>query len=532
MSFRPWLLGLVLAGACTAPPRQQPPAPAPARERELVRVELAAPGLPAAEIELQAVAPLERALAGLPGLKALYARADDGVAELALDWPAPDLEAARVALDAARRELSPAFGAPVLRHGVELPAVVLRLALDRPPPEFPLGPFLQLPGVARVEVCGEFDTMVAVELDVQRLAGVPLDRVLDALRVPVRSPEELGALEIPGAGRRVSDLAQISVRPRPTPCHDHTGDGAATLLVFPQRGVDPAQLAAGFRDLGLAQGPRARISVIPAEGEPAPALLDLELEPGDDALPALTACLGAAPRVRAWALFGPERPADRPAHLRLAVAAAAPQLAGKTLQAAWPIEPVREALAACSPVRRVSIVAPAADADHALSLRILGPDPEGLAALAESALGAVSGVPGVTWARVFAPRERPVRELRGGGAARLAGVLRLAAGPLEVGAVGDSPLVVDLLPRTGTIELTIAQLSVSEGDQVVPLAGLVRAEAGREWAPRFRVDRQSAALVELRLRRASDRDAVQAALSRAVPLPTGVRVELGDAAPW
>ena len=113
MSFRPWLFSLVLAGACTAPPLQQPPAPAPARERELVRVELAAPGLPAAEIELQAVAPLERALSGLPGLKALHARADDGVAELALDWPAPDLEAARVAIEAARRELSPAFGAPV-----------------------------------------------------------------------------------------------------------------------------------------------------------------------------------------------------------------------------------------------------------------------------------------------------------------------------------------------------------------------------------------------------------------------------------
>lgn len=557
MSLRPWLLGPVLALACTAPPeRAASPAPgpvsapavappAPAAQPAWVRVELSAPGMPAADLEASAVAPIEAALSGLRGVKALYARTDDGAASLELDWPAPDLAAAREAIAAARRALPSALGSPVLRLHEDLPAVIVRFDLDRPTPEspperpsasaleFPIEPFLRLPGVARVEWCGASETPgPEVVLDLDRLDGVPIDRVLAALRSVSAPPRaqiwplslaELAALPIAGTDRRLSDLAQLRERRLPAPCLDHKNPDAATVLVYPQRGADPAALAASFRGLDDARGPRPRIQVIPAEGEPAFGLLDLELDPGDAGLASLAECMRTAPGVRTWALVGPERAPERPTPLRLVVAPG-PQPAGP----AWSIGPVREALSACAPVRRASVVVPRVDADHVLTLRVVGPEPAQLASVADAAAAAASSVPGVTWVLVSAPRERPVIELERGGDPD---ALRLAAGAIELDVPGPAPLRVDLSPRPDTLERTLERLAASDGDRVVPLATRVRLQARREWGPRYRVDRRSAALVELRVRSAGDRDAVKAALAAQVRLPEGLTIELGDPGP-
>lgn len=510
------LVALAL-GACMAPPpreqpaREAPPlaAPPPAR----VRVELLAPGMRAEALEREVVAPLEQALAGVPGLRRLSARIDEGTAELALETLEPRLAEVREALLAARPRLPPELREPILRVEPDAVAVVFRHPED---PDL-VRALQRLSGVARVEVCGGREEVVRVELDLARVdaRGVGIDEVLHALGDTGRGAtlEALAATPLPGGGR-VGDVAQVVRSPQERECRDRREEGRVTFLIYPQRGAELAALASAVR----AAAPGAQ-DFMPAPEQPGPARLDLEL--GGAAEPtALAACVAAAPGVKAWALVGPE-PGPAPRFLQAMV----PGPAGAG---------VRDALVGCGGVLRASLAS-----DEGLALTVLGPEPAELAATAERAAQSLGRLPELTWIRVVAPRERPRVDLEfdrealaasGAAIARFAAVARLAAGPAAL--PGAPEVVVDVSPRTGHIEQVLAALSVRTARGLTPLASLVRVAAAPGWAPRYRVDRQAAAFVELRARRPEDRGRVQEALGAALRLPAGVRVELGRALPW
>ena len=512
--------GVVLAlalGACMAPPppepraREAPPlaAPPPAR----VRVELSAPGMSAETMEREVVAPLEHALAGVPGLRRLFARVDEGAAELALEGVEPRVAEVREALVAARPRLPTELREPIVRVEPEEVAVVFR---HRDDPDL-VSALQRLSGVARVEVCGGREEVVRVELDLARVGarGVGIDEVLHALGDTGRGAtlEALAATPLPGGGR-VSDVAQVARTHRPTECRDHRDAERVTFLIFPQRGAELAALASAVR----AAAPEAQ-DFMPAPEQPGPARLDLELA-GAAEPAALAACLAAAPRADAWALVGPE-PGPAPRRLRAVV----PGPAGAG---------ARDALVGCGGVLRASLAS-----DEALALAVIGPGPAELAATAERAAQGLARLRELTWIWVVAPRERPRVDLAldrdalaasGAEAGRVASAARLVAGPAAL--PGAPGVVVEVSPRTGQIEQDLAALSVRTARGLTPLASLVRVAAAPGWAPRYRVDRQAAAFVELRARRPEDRGRVQEALGAELRLPAGVRVELGRALPW
>lgn len=508
------LVALAL-GACMAPPpreqtvREAPPlaAPPPAR----VRIELSAPGMSAEALAETAVAPLERALAGVPDLRRIFARVDEGTAELALEGVASRLSEVREALVAARPSLPAALEEPILRVEPEAVAVAFRH-----PPDADLVAALQrVAGVQRVEVCGGSDEVVRVELDASRVraSGLGVDEVLRSLSEAGRgaSLEALAATPLPGE-RRLRDVAQVLTSRQETECRDHRDEGRATYLIYPQRGAELTVLASTVR----AAVPGAQ-DFMPAPEQPAPARMDLEL--GGAVEPAaLAACLAAVPGASAWALVGPE-PGPAPIFLRALV----PGSVGSA---------ARDALVGCGGVRRASLAS-----DEALALAVIGPNAAELAATAELAAKSLERVRELTWIRVVAPRERPRVELEldrdalaasGAAAPPIAAASRLAAGPLP----GPPGVVIEMSPRTGDIGQDLAALSVRTARGLTPLASLVRDASAPGRAPLYRVDRHAAAFVELRARRAEDRARVQEALGAALRLPSGVRVELGGALPW
>ena len=126
LSSRTWLLGLVLAAACTAPPRPQPAAAeaTPTPPPPTVRITVAAPGLTAEAVEQLVVAPIERTLAPLREVKALVSRADDDLAEVTATLTTPAaFEAVYEAMKAGQTLLPHDTDLPVIHRGNPEPPV-------------------------------------------------------------------------------------------------------------------------------------------------------------------------------------------------------------------------------------------------------------------------------------------------------------------------------------------------------------------------------------------------------------------------
>lgn len=546
LRFRTWLKGLVLLAACTAPPRPDPPPPQRLAPLPAIHVRLDAPDLSAEALQTLAVAVVEQALAPIPEVDALVSRTDDGHATIAAVVTNPEaLAPIRDALGTIQRDLPPSVAPPLLfRAGRDTPALALRVRDD------PYMPALverveQTPGVARAELCGGHEPVLRIDLDRHRLAGMPIDRVAEAVRLQPLSavdgrmvelrqgPSDLAAwaaTAIPGTSLALRDLATISLGGRPRRCADLLDATHVTILVHAQHGADLRRVAADVRAAAAGTLPGSPTFIPPTDDD----LVVLEVEmPSPAGGPAIDRCLQRMPLVRAWSLVRRD-PAD--AHARVVLV---PTPAG-------PGEPtgtndhLRDALSFCTGTAHIAVLAPDADADHPASVELLGPDPAALAELADLVAARLRDLPGVTLLRVHAARPRPVREVtidraacaaRGVRAHALGTAAALAHGPLELGHAGGVPVLIDMLERPGTIDQVLADLSVSSPGGPVAVAALVTlTEAPPTPTPRWRIDRHDAAAVELRLRRAADREAVQAVVED-LPLPPGVQLRLSRGFP-
>lgn len=549
-----WLSGLVLAAACTAPPRPQPAAEAtPAPPPPTAHVFVAAPGLSAEAVEQLVIAPIEQTLAPLPDVKALVSRAADDRAEVTATLATPAaFTAVYEAMKVGQTLLPYDTDLPVIHRGNPHPPVFVDTLLDDPiSVPATIESFERIAGVGRVDVCGGSTAAISLDLDPARLGDRAVDSFIRLARLSLfdlrdstlPTLEELPDLVLAapeGAPPlRLRDVAVVRTRARPRPCKNLLDPGQVALLVVPQAEADPervlADIHASLRSPSLDPAP-----VPPDPGLP-PAVLDLELADAEQAPKAVAACLRAVPAVTGVTLVQPDP--DAPTHARLHVSAhrePAPQQTDPNTPPApptFPIGPVREALSSCSGVQRAAVVAPLAQSDHPLTVEVLGLELAALAPVADAAAARLRELPAVTHARVYAPREAPQQQflldrsaLAARGLVPDPDVMRLALGPHELGRLqGGVPVLLDLTDRTGSQEQIFSRLTLASAAGAIRLSELVRVEAGPPVArPRYHVDGQRAALVELRLRRAADRSAVEDAL-KTLELPPGLQVRLGPA---
>lgn len=549
LSFRTWPIGLVLLAACTAPPRAEPPPPPPPAALPTIHVTLTAPGLSPETLQAEAVAVVEQAIAPLPEIDAVVSRTDEGRATIAALVTDPDAtRALRDALNSVVPRLPRSVDPPTLsRADVGVPVLALRVGDDPGAVSALVERLERTPGVGRVDLCGGHERAILIDLAHRRSAGVPIDKVADAVRTRIHAPDadarrfelrapgppadlaEWPATAIPGTSLTLRDVAVLSDRGRPRPCLALLDDAPqVTVLVHAQPGADPRRVTADVR----AAVPGAGLEAVVTLGEARDAglaILELELPPSA-VLSDLERCLHDTAGARSWALVRPGGPRPgAPSHLRL-------WLSPPAEPGARAIGHVREDLSKCAGIPEIAVLAPDADADHPASLELLGPDPAALADLADAAAARLRELPGVTLLRVHASRPRPVRELTLDRAALAAhGVpehalsvpLRLAVGPLELGRSGGVPVLLDMPDRPDDLDGALRALSVSSPGGPLPLTALMTVADGPPTrTPLYRVAQSNAAAVELRLRRAADREAVLAAVQD-LELPAGVQLRLG-----
>ncbi|WAS95446.1 efflux RND transporter permease subunit [Nannocystis punicea] len=534
--FGPVLSVLLSLAACTAPPPPPEAQPAPPPPPVQVRVGVASPGDPADELEASVAAPVEAALARLPAVRRLYTRSLEGrVDVVATLTDAGALEAVHEALGGVLSLLPRSAEPPVLhRLGGAEPALAIATL-----PEFAdtvRSGLERVSGVGRIDVCGVGERRAAVVLDRSRLAGVPLDRLVDAVTAALADDsaaplfERLAALPIAGS-LRLRDVAILQDGLRPPPCRAWTARGPVALLTaFTQSGADP-------RDVSTRARPHAVDLVSPTVdffADPLPddgdlAVLTAELQPRDDLGTTVAACLAALPDLPAWALTVAEpAPGEPLARVRLQLGTSV----------TFPIEHARNAMSRCTGSPRVAAIAPRARADHGLSLHVQGQDPDLRVGLARRLAERLAGLPRVTGLKVRAPEPGSLKvELsrddlaaRGVPVAAAAAVVRLAVGPVTVrGSRADGlrlgpelAVDIDVLDRTGPIEQLARELHVGSPTGPIPLSDLVRVQT-TTGGPLYRIDRVAVAAVEVRLRSAADVEAVRRAIND-LELPVGIAV--------
>lgn len=550
LNFRTWLLGHVLLVTCTAPPRADPPPPARLAPLPTITVTLVAPGMSAEHLKTDVVAVVERALAPIPEVDALVARVDDDRATIAAIVTSPDaLAPIRAALTAAERDLPSALEPPQLSRASDEPPVFALRQTDNLAAEALKERIERIAGVGRVELCGGRDPVQTIGLDRRRLTGVAIDQLTGAVRERLLEPDARPPdpaswrdTAIPGTPLKLGDLATITATGRPRACADLVATSDVTVLVHAQRGADRRRVAADLHAAGLraALPPHAGpVTILPArDGELAELAVELEWSPEREH--PVNRCLNDS-GIGPWILLRPApAPDDGPVHARLLLTAPRAE-PGPPAPAGPPaptrsIEHVREDLLRCTGATRVAVLAPEADADHRASVELLGPDPVALTDLADRAAARLRDLPGVTLLRVHAARPRPTRELkfdrtaaadRGVRIDAFATATRLAAGPLELGDVRGVPVLLDMLDRPESFEHVLADLSVSSPGGPVPLSALASVAATLTHAPLYRIARSDAAALELRLRRAADREVVRDVLAKELELPAGVQLRLG-----
>lgn len=554
--------------SCTAPPRADPP---PARLGPLPTIEitLTASGMPADELAARAVAVVEQAIAPIPEVDEVFARVDDGRATLAAVVTNPDaLEPIRAALGAVQRDLPDTLEAPVLsRASDDTPVFALRIPDLSESLQRYVDHVEQTPGVARVELCGGRDFVARIDLRLEKLQREPIDALLDVVRAYVRELPRtprllrsgiddfiaLADTPIPGTDRRFGEVISISEHDRPRPCAELGVPRQFTVAVYVQRGADPRRVAADARAALPAIDPEYLPYVVafPDAGADM-AALELELPAAPDIAAVLDRCLHSVPGARAWALVRRDQPDAHPgapqharpgapqhtrpgdpqhARLWLPTPQADPGAPTRT------IGHVRDDLSQCTGIARVAVLAPEADADHGASVLLLGPDPAVLADLADRAAPLIRDLPGVSLLKIHAAHPRQMRELtfdrdaaadRGVRLSSLALVARLAVGPHELGEVRGMPVVLDVANRPDTIEQPLSNFFVTSASGPAPLDAFTSVvDAPPAHAPLYRIARSDAAALDLRLRRAADREAVLAVLTKELELPAGVQLRLG-----
>jgi len=530
MSRRAWLFAHALFAtfACTAPPRPVEAQPAPAPPVH-VRISVTSPGGAPAELEASVAQPLESALSRVPAVRQIYTRSADGRVDLAVTLTdAGAIAVVRDALASAVPQLPDAAERPLITR-VDGVRPALAIATQ---PEFAAtmaSALERTAGVGRVDLCGVGERRTAVILDRTRLAGVALDRLIAAVTDAVAQPdltplhEPLATLPIAGE-LQLRDVAVLQDGLRPPPCRAWTARGPVALVTaFTQSGADAARVAVDLVSptIDFVADP------IPEGGDLA--VLALELQPRDDLGPALAGCLAAVPGLPAWGLTVAEPdPADLAARARLHVG----------VLPTFPIEHVRNAMSRCTGVERIAVLAPAADADHGLSLSVQGPDLDVCAGLARRLAERLASLPGVTGLQVRAPRPRPAEIVvershlaaRGVSLDAVVDVLRLAGGVLTAaGPRRELAVDIELLDRTGPVGQLLRELHVGSASNPIPLSELTRMQASAS-APRYRIDRVPAAAVEVRLRSAADGEAVRRVVT-GLELPVGVVVVHGGELP-
>ena len=498
MSRRAWLFTHVLFAtitlACTAPPRPVEAQPAPAPPVH-VRISVTTPAARPPISTPRWPSRSKSALSRVPVVRQIYTRSADDRVDLAVTLTdAGAIAVVRDALASALPQLPDAAEHPLITR-VDGVRPALALATQ---PEFAAtmaSALERTAGVGRVDLCGVGERRTAVILDRTRLAGVALDRLIAAVTDAVAQPdpaplhERLATLPIAGE-LRLRDVAVLQDGVRPPSCRAWTARGPVALVTaFTQSGADPAKVAADARPHAVdLVSPTVDFFAdpLPAEGGDL-AVLALELRPRDDLGPALAGCLAAVPGLPAWGLTVAEPdPADLAARARLHVG----------VLPTFPIEHVRNAMSRCAGVKRIAVLAPAADADHGLSLSVQGPDLDVCAGLAGRLAERLASLPGVTGLQVRAPRPRPAEIVversdlaaRGVSLDAVVGVLRLAGGVLTVpGPRRELAVDIELLDRTGPVGQLLRELHVSSASGPIPLSELTRMQASAS-APRYRID--------------------------------------------
>lgn len=503
MSPRTCLIGLVLA-ACTAPPREPPPPPAIAR----VRVDVEAVQLKTDEVEARAVAPLTARLAAVPGVQTVAGRVAGRRAEIFVSGGRlADIRAA-----VAQASLPAEVAEPDVTAVAAAPALVVRLRGPDEWIESITGTLADGEGVEHVRVCGGVDLAneVALDLDLVRRAKLPVDELLATLDRRIREHEvedrplehQLAHLELPcwygevssrlcfiagyQATMSLRDIADIAAAPRPRPCAAADAGGETIVAsIYPRGDADPSRVAATARAILATPPERAEVATFPDAGEPL--VVALEVAPQTDIAAlgaALSRCLGALESPGEWAVtIDGETP-----EAQLVLAESAQHIR------------VHEALSRCSLVRRAAVLAPYAVADHRLILQFFGTSDE-LDSTVAIAHERLARAPGVTRLRVH-------------GAAPDTGVQPrflhlLALGPEH---------------RESLQRLVAGRRFVETRD-----GQHVRITAMRppDVPVRLTIDGRPAAALELRLRRASDRADIEAALT-GLSLADGIELVIGD----
>lgn len=215
---------LALLAACSGRSRQS--------AGHAVTIVVRDPGAAAEQIETTIVIPLEAAVADIPGVVSLSARAETGLGQVVVTSDRADLaDAVRARIEAIRPNLPPSADLPEVRRAAmdAPPAAAYRITGDRPPADLSdlarhvLARRLeQLAGIAEVSVRGAQETRLEVRVSPAMLAGrgVALTDIADAIAranvsVPAgsaRGADALGALVVEAATAPVPlrDIAQIS----------------------------------------------------------------------------------------------------------------------------------------------------------------------------------------------------------------------------------------------------------------------------------------------------------------------------------
>lgn len=561
---RALLFAALTALACN-PPTPTPGAvdpPTPAipvvQPAATITVLVDAPGRAAIDVEREVTAPLERALAGVPGVARLHSVSRSDTATLVLTLaPGATSESVRVAvheqLSAARASLPPDT-IPVIAAELAPRAQAITFVLTgdqqatrlRTAAESLRNELYAQPGVAAIDLCGGREPQLQIVLDPARLAayGVTVDAITRNLRpdtplapglqarLAPRSIDDLAALVVRSGGSPVTlrDLARITLDATVPDCDAMRLDGHAVVLgtIVARRGVAADEFAAALQTR-LA----ALRAALPAGLELSVPTVDrVALEFSPNTTPAETLALAA--RSLATALTSPSA-------LIQNSTAAAPgvPLALELLleRGTGPGRPALEQALASIPGLRVRAID--GDLDELTRVSVVGDDLETAARLASELTDIARKLPGVSHASprwVLAPELvlEPQRErlaALGIVEAELRAILAVALGGATVGSMEVDGAAVPVRVQLGESlpadpparAAAIAAREIPTSAGPVRLSELVALRADTQPEAIMRLDRRRAVEVELRLREpaAASYTALQAAVAAELRLPPG-----------
>lgn len=236
--MRPSRLAVVLAAGLALAAGACGGKPAPAADGPVITISLVHGGAGTAELEAQAVEPVERAVAGLAGVRALRSTIEPGRAVVAVSFePSRPIELAAAdvvqAVGAVQRQLPAGLAPPAIsRVDPDGPALWFELSGDQPRAmlsdlaRHAIARRLErLAGVGAVELDGAVERRIEIRPDLAKLAafGVALSEVAASIRdqsaaIPAgridASPATTATIRVTGAVRTLEDIAGLVVATR------------------------------------------------------------------------------------------------------------------------------------------------------------------------------------------------------------------------------------------------------------------------------------------------------------------------------